>query len=142
MPTAPSPTPSDCLRVVAAAWLRNGSVLAGLRPANKVLGGHWELPGGKVEPGETDEGALQREIREELAADVVVGACFGEAFRGSGNSQVQLIAYVVTGAAEPVAMEHDALSWVEPMDWDALGWAPGDRVLIEALRRHLGAQAC
>ncbi len=61
------------IRVVAGALFRDGLFLAALRPAGSAEAGLWEFPGGKVEPGESDEEALRREIREELGAEASIG---------------------------------------------------------------------
>ena len=137
----PSPTPPDHLRVVAGAWLRDGAVLAALRPADKALGGFWELPGGKVEPGESDAMALRRELYEELGVQLEIGACFAEDVKSrSRDGGLHLVAMLVHDGDErhePVALEHDALSWVPLDDLGRLRWADGDQRLLEALVRTL-----
>ena len=60
--------------VVGAAIVRDGRVLACRRTAPLEVAGRWELPGGKVEPGEAPEAALVREVREELGCDIAVTA--------------------------------------------------------------------
>ena len=57
------------LLVVAGALIRGGAVLVQQRPADKAMAGLWEFPGGKIEPGEADEGALARELNEELGIE-------------------------------------------------------------------------
>ncbi len=66
------PSSSSGPLVVAAAIVRAGAVLAARRTRPAALAGRWELPGGRVEPGESDPAALRRECREELGAEVVV----------------------------------------------------------------------
>ncbi len=141
--TLPSPTPPDHMRVVAGAWLREGAVLAALRPAGKALGGFWELPGGKVEAGESDEGALRRELEEELGVQLQVGPCFGEDLHPhDGGDGLHLIAMVVHDSPgprqEPSCLEHEALAWVSLEEVGAMRWARGDRRLLADLLLHQG----
>ncbi|HBC85989.1 MAG TPA: hypothetical protein DCZ94_03445 [Lentisphaeria bacterium] len=63
---------SGLIRVCAAVIRDNGRILVCTRPAGKHLEGLWEFPGGKTDPGETDEQCLRREIKEELSLDVIV----------------------------------------------------------------------
>ena len=134
----PSVTPDNALRVVAGAWLRSdGALLAALRPAHKSLGGHWELPGGKVEAFESDAAALARELYEELGVQVTVREFFGEAQHEASGTRIHLLAYIVSCAEAPRALEHEALRWVAPADWSSVGWAPADQALIATLIRHL-----
>src|SRR3712207_1642250 len=65
---------SERIVVVGAALIEDGHLLAARRSAPAELAGRWELPGGKVEPGETPEAALERELREELGVDAEAGA--------------------------------------------------------------------
>jgi len=81
------------VRVVAAAIVRNGRVLAARRAPDAARGGLWELPGGKVELGESDALALVREIREELGADIVVDGFLGEASHDYGDIHITLAAW-------------------------------------------------
>lgn len=127
------------VRVVAAAIVREGAVLAARRAPDAARGGLWELPGGKVEPGESDAVALVREIREELGADIVVDGFLDEATHDYGDIHITLAAW----ACRPLPgtgftpHEHDALRWLGP---DALGevtWAPADVPLLTALASHL-----
>ena len=68
-----SPARGPLVHVVAAVIFRDGRYLVTRRQKGVHLEGYWEFPGGKVDPGETDEAALVREIREELDAGVEVG---------------------------------------------------------------------
>jgi 8-oxo-dGTP diphosphatase len=117
------------LLVVAAAIRRGGRVLAARR-VRPVAG--WEFPGGKVEAGETEPDALVREIREELAAEVAVGARLGEA----GDGRIRLVLYdaTLTGAEPRALHDHDALRWVGVDELDELDWLPIDRQLLDRLR--------
>jgi 8-oxo-dGTP diphosphatase len=114
--------------VVAGALVRDGLLLAARRTEPPHLAGGWELPGGRVEPGETDEAAVVRELREELGADVVVGLRVGGDWPlGPFLMRVWLVT-LAPGSPEPAPLEeHDALRWLAFDDLDAVGWLDGDR---------------
>lgn len=125
------------LPVVAAALVDlEGRVLLQQRPEGKSLAGLWEFPGGKVEPGETPEAALIRELEEELAI-VVPHACLAPATFASaslGDRHLLLLLYITrkwTGV--PRALEATALRWVKPNEMHALPMPPADRPLIGLL---------
>ena len=125
------------LPVVAAALVDlEGRVLLQQRPEGKSLAGLWEFPGGKVEPGETPEAALIRELEEELAI-VVPHACLAPATFASaslGDRHLLLLLYITrkwTGV--PRALEASALRWVRPADMHDLPMPPADRPLIGLL---------
>lgn len=102
--------------IVTAAVMRRGDkVLIAQRPSKGLLGGLWEFPGGKVEEGESLEKALQREIKEELAAQIVVGGKLGVYKHAYTHFRVTLHAFFAEIAGgEPVALEVSELTWVEP----------------------------
>ena len=120
------------LIVVAGAMIERGSLLVAQRSRPPELAGLWELPGGKVAPGESDAVALARELREELGVDVTVGARLGEDVALSAT--VTLRAYLVThtaGMLQPI--DHRALRWVGADELDALAWVPADRAWVPDL---------
>ncbi len=124
------------VRVVAGAVVAHDRVLAALRPPHAKRGGLWELPGGKVEAGESDAEALVRELREELDVDVqVTDAACGEHVHDYGDVAVRLVLVAATlRAGEPRAVEHTELRWVGPDELDDLAWAPADVPLLGAVR--------
>jgi len=122
--------------VVAGALIADGAVLVAQRQRPPELAGLWELPGGKVAPGETEGQALVRELREELGVDVLVGARLGDDVAIAGG--LVLRAYVVTqtgGTLHP--HDHGALRWVSAADLSDLPWVPADRAWLPALAVHL-----
>ncbi|MFN8167444.1 MAG: NUDIX domain-containing protein [Candidatus Nanopelagicales bacterium] len=123
-------TPDGRRVVVAAAVERQGRLLAARRTRPASVAGGWELPGGKVEPGEDPARALVRELREELAVDaVVVGGIEGP---DSGDwpldeRNVLRVMRVRLDAGEPVpGVAHDEVRWLGPRELDAVAWLPPD----------------
>lgn len=124
--------------VVGAAITRGGRLLVQQRAFPADAEGRWELPGGRVDPGEDDRAALTRECREELGADVVVGDPVGPDVPLKPDLLLRVhTAELTPDSPEPTAIEHRALRWIAPTDLDALDWLPADRALIPALRALL-----
>ncbi|MCB0950824.1 MAG: (deoxy)nucleoside triphosphate pyrophosphohydrolase [Mycobacterium sp.] len=118
--------------VVAGALIHDGALLAAQRIRPPELAGLWELPGGKVGPGETDEAALARELREELGIGVAVGARLGVDVVLSAASTLR--AYRVTqtdGVLQP--NDHRALRWVGVDELHDLPWVPADTAWLPQL---------
>lgn len=121
---------STPLRVVAAVLLHEGRVLLGKRAPPRREAGSWELPGGKVEPGETDEEALVRELAEELGVDVRPVRLLASVVHHYPHASIELVAWeCALVAGEPEAREHSELRWLLPADVPALPLAPADREL-------------
>ena len=83
------------ITVVAAVIERDGLVLAARRAPGEYLVGYWEFPGGKVEPGESHEVALCRELREEFDIERSVNSLVGESIYDYGDKLVHLYAYLM-----------------------------------------------
>ena len=98
--------------VAAALIFRGGKLLVTRRYAGAHLGGLWEFPGGKREPGETFEQCLAREIREELAVDIFVGELFDSVIHAYPEKTVHLKFFVCRLLeGEPQAISCEALAW-------------------------------
>lgn len=118
-----------------------GRVLVGLRRAGKRLGGLWEFPGGKLEPGETPEAGLARELKEELGVGARVGARLDECVHTYEFGTIRLVAFAVELVdGTPTALDHERLDWVATADLEALALTPADRPLLPAIRAHAAAR--
>jgi len=122
--------------VVAGALIAGHALLVAQRARPPSLAGLWELPGGKVAAGETDEAALARELKEELGVDVTVGPRLGVDV--ALNPTTELRAYRVTqtgGTLHP--NDHRALRWITVDELDDLDWVPADRTWLAELKQAL-----
>ena len=118
---------------MVGAAIRDGAgrLLAAQRSTPASYAGQWEFPGGKVEPGEEPQAALVRECREELGVDVEIGDVLGEVDIPIGRLRVYLARLT---AGVPVALEHAALRWLAPDEFDDVPWIDADRPLVDRLR--------
>jgi 8-oxo-dGTP diphosphatase len=127
--------------VAAAIVVRSpgpARVLAAQRSRPPELAGRWELPGGKVEPGEPEVDAIARECREELGVEVRVGPRIGADLPiGDGRVLRVYLADLVRG--EPQPHDHAALRWLTAQELEQVDWLDADRPLLPDLREVLTA---
>ena len=122
--------------VVGAAILRNGRVLAARRTTPPEAAGRWEFPGGKVEPGETPEDAVVREVAEELGCTIAVdGWLEGQVPIGEKYVLTVAVAHLVEG--EPTPHEHDRVRWLDADELDDVDWLEPDRPFLPELRERM-----
>ena len=122
--------------VVGAAIVRDGRVLACRRTSPAEAAGRWELPGGKVEPGETPEAALVREVREELGAVVAISHWLAaEAVISDVLVLRVAVALLVDGEPQPV--EHDEVRWLSAGELDDVDWLDPDRPFLPEIASAL-----
>jgi 8-oxo-dGTP diphosphatase len=122
--------------VVATAIMRHGQVLAQQRAFPKADAGRWEFPGGRVEPGESEEAAVVRECREELGVEVKTGQRVGPEVPLRNGMVLRLYtATLVDDSAEPVAVEHSAVRWVGAEEIDDVPWLDADLVFLPDLTK-------
>ncbi|MFO0725055.1 MAG: 8-oxo-dGTP diphosphatase MutT [Myxococcota bacterium] len=126
-------TPRKRVRVVAGLLERDGCVLVDQRKAGTHLEGLWEFPGGKLEPGETPEAALVRELREELGVEARVVAPVATIEHAYPDFDLELALYAVDFRGEPRAIEVAAVRWVPVAELRALPMPPADVPLLEAI---------
>jgi 8-oxo-dGTP diphosphatase len=120
------------VRVIACVISSDGKFLVCQRPFAKRHGGLWEFPGGKVEPGETDEAAGKRELLEELGVEMISASDID--FSMSDSDSPYVIAFMpVSIRGTPACTEHVALHWGTPADLECLPLAPSDRCFVDHL---------
>jgi 8-oxo-dGTP diphosphatase len=121
--------------VVAGAVIAGSALLVAQRVRPPELAGRWELPGGKVAPGETERDALARELAEELGlevADIVVGDRLGVDIPLNATATLRAYRVRLIGG-EPHPHDHRALRWVTAAELDDVDWVPADRGWLEDL---------
>lgn len=117
--------------------VRPTTVLSARRTEPPALAGWWELPGGKVEPGEEPQQALHREIREELGVQIELGAMVAGPMGGAwwlGHGFVMKVWLARITVGEPLPLEdHDQLRVLSRPDLHAVKWLPADLQIMAAV---------
>ena len=120
--------------IVAAVIITDGRVLACERSAPPEVAGRWEFPGGKVEPGETDQEALARECAEELGVRVEVGDRVGpDVPLAHGRAVLRVFAVRLLDGDRPRALEHSDMRWLSADELDSVHWLPADKPIVAEL---------
>ncbi len=122
------------VEVVAAVIESDGRILCARRGPGRAFEGKWEFPGGKVEPGESPEDALARELSEELGVEARPLGSIMVVEHGYPALSVTLRVYraaLVSGTPRP--LEHAELRWLAPEDLATLDWLEADRPVVQAL---------
>jgi 8-oxo-dGTP diphosphatase len=129
------------LDVTAAIIVDNNKFLSAKRTPGKHLTGHWEFPSGKIEPGESPEQCLKRELKEEFTIETEIGEFVAESIFDYGDKRIRLLAYKVKHlSGEFQLIDHDEIRWLPIEELDSLRWAPADIPIIEALKQQAKAQ--
>lgn len=128
------------MKTVTAAIIGDGGgrILIARRLPEDKNAGMWEFPGGKMEPGETPEICLARELMEEFGVASTIGEFFGESIYHYGHGSIRLIAYHATIAAAPRPLAHAELLWVTPAEMAAYEFSPADIPFVQRLRQGAG----
>ena len=122
------------IEVVAAIIQRDGAYFATQRGYGEFEG-LWEFPGGKIEPGESSEDALKREIQEELGVDIAIEDLICTTEYNYPSFHLTMHCYlcrVKTGEIE--LREHKSARWLRPETLNNVEWLPADKELLEKLR--------
>lgn len=122
------------IRVVAAVLERDGKYLITQRRSTAVLPHMWEFPGGRVEEGETDQSALERELRHRLGASIAVGKLISFVSHPYEHYVVDLFLYECTLTSETLdALAVNAFKWVASGDFDQYPFTPADEASMNKL---------
>lgn len=132
------------INVVAAVIIRNSpdgsrQVFATQRGYGDWKG-WWEFPGGKIEPGESPQAALEREIREELATQVRVGEHLGTVEYDYPDFHLSMQCFackIVSGKLE--LLEHESAAWLTAGTLRSVQWLPADLAILDKVESLLGA---
>ncbi|BAY28458.1 mutator protein MutT [Nostoc carneum NIES-2107] len=124
---------------VAVIWNDQEQILIDRRRAGGAMGGLWEFPGGKIEPGETVEECIKREIYEELAIEIAVGEHLITIDHTYTELRVTLTVHHCRHlAGVPQAIECDEIRWVNLADLEQFAFPKANVQIIAALKARLG----
>ena len=125
------------VRVVAAIIIENGKVFATQRGYGEFKDG-WEFPGGKIEPGETPEEAIVREIKEELDTVVEVGELLDTVEYDYPNFHLSMDCFICKiKSGDLVLKEHEAAKWLTKEILRSVEWLPADEGLVGKIEKYL-----
>ena len=139
VPAAVAQSGSRSRKLVVAGLLRErpgGAVLLSQRRADQAMPLQWELPGGKVEPGEDPAVALRRELHEELDIDAQIGEVYDVVFHRYAEFDLLMLVYVCTFSGVPAAREVAQVRWVAPAQLLDMPVLPADIPLMQRLMRE------
>lgn len=128
---------SGSIPVVCGIIISPKGVLIAQRPRHVRLEYYWEFPGGKVEPGESHESALRREIQEELGCEIQIlkkGPSIDWSYDWGQISLQAYLCQLAESCEEPRPLEHRALMWSRVSELDEVNLAPADKPLVAWLR--------
>lgn len=121
--------------VVGAAILQSGQVMAAQRGPGMSQSGVWEFPGGKLEAGESESEALQRELVEEMDLKISPFLRLGSVIRVS--RRLRLTVWLCRAEGLPTLREHSAWRWLSAGALDSVGWSEPDRPFLPLVRHYL-----
>lgn len=122
------------VEVVAGIIYKDDKFLIAQRNLKKAQGGLWEFPGGKVEPEESYQDALKREIKEEFNADIEVGDFVGENVHHYPERDIKLIFYKAKLISDKMELlEHEDIRWITKEDKDSFEFAGADKKVFDLI---------
>ena len=121
-------------QVAAAVIEKDSKVLIARRRKNDTLGGLWEFPGGKVEPGETPQDCLKRELKEEFDIEAEIGELLSSTIFRYFFIPIELLAYRVKYVSGDFKInEHDEIKWALPEDFKNYDLVNADKPIAKAV---------
>lgn len=125
------------IEVVAAIIVKDSKIFATQRGYGDFKDG-WEFPGGKIEPEETPEEALVREIREELKTDISVGELLHTVEYDYPKFHLTMHCFICELLSKEITLvEHEAAKWLDASNIDSVDWLPADTEVVEKLKQYL-----
>lgn len=125
------------IKVAAAIIMAQGKIFATQRGYGEFKDG-WEFPGGKVEPGETSEAAIKREIKEELDTEIEVLELLDTAEYDYPNFHLSMDCFICRIKSGNLTLkEHEAAKWLTKENLDSVDWLPADRGVVEKLKGYI-----
>ena len=125
------------IKVVAAIIIKDGQVFATQRGYGEFKG-WWEFPGGKMEPGESPQEALRREIREELDAEIEVRELLETVEWDYPNFHLTMHCFICSLLSESLHLnEHEAATWLTHETLRSVKWLPADEILLDKIAEYL-----
>ena len=122
------------IKVTAAIFVNDGMLLIAKRKPTGRLPNLWEFPGGKIEPNETPEACLKRELKEEFDVDVTVGEYLGSNIHTYDFGTIELMALkAFWEKGDFKLLDHDEIRWVFTHELDQFEFAPADTAFVEQL---------
>lgn len=129
------------LAVACAVIFSENRILTVQRGPSQDLPGKWEFPGGKVEPNESEEECLIREIREELCLDIKLDERLHPVEHTYEKYTVRLIPFIATIlGGELLLIEHQAYRWITLETLESIDWAPADWPIVHQLQKNRNAR--
>ncbi|MGC7871448.1 8-oxo-dGTP diphosphatase MutT [Desulfosporosinus sp. SYSU MS00001] len=126
------------VEVGAAIIISDKNILIAQRALGENLEGKWEFPGGKIEPGETPQDCLKREIREEFEVEIKVLDFFGESIYDYPQGTIKLLAFRCQWLSGIFTLNvHSQIAWVRYDELDNYDFAPADIPLAEKLKSQI-----
>lgn len=123
---------------VVAALIREGDKILATQRGYGEYKDFWEFPGGKIEPGETPEAALKREIKEELATEIEINEYVGTVDYDYPDFHITLLLYLCTMVSGNLELlEHESAKWLLASELDSVSWLPADLEIIPKLKSLL-----
>lgn len=118
-------------QVTAALIEKHGKILLAMRKAGKHMGEKWEFPGGKIDPGESPQQALRRELAEEFSIEAAIGEHLGSTEFRQGEIELEIQLYRARHLAGTFTLhDHEEIRWVAPQEVESYDLVDSDRKLF------------